>query len=368
MRTTFLLENLLGKTSLLNSAVSPRAQLPALAGILIETGKGKVRFSSTDLETGVVCEIPGATEEEGKSLVLAQPFLETITSLSEEKITIQREEKETSVSGKKFHAKISSLDETEFPKIIEEKGEKIMEVGKDEGKKTFGRVAFAAAQDAARPAFSAVLIKQERGMTQVVATDSHRLSRVVIKKGGRQKDDQALIPAKIIKAQISQKDTDAISLFVSRKNNQACLEQNNDLLVGRLIDAEYPEFQKIIPADSSTRAEFDKEEMQSAIRTASVFARDNANIVRFSVKKDRISLFAKSPTLGEENIDIEAKTTGEENEIAFNSRYLIELLQNSGAETMIFEMQGPLNPGVFKILGDDSFIHLIMPIRVREEV
>ena len=203
----------------------------------------------------------------------------------------------------------------------------------------------------------------------MVATDSHRLSKK-ISSGARSTktfDRPILIPSRTIKTLLVNKSDEDVDLCVSEKNNQVIFYQGDTVLAGRLIDAEYPEFEKIIPTDSSTRTEFDRQEMQNALKTAEIFARDNANIVRLSIRKTSVSVFGKSSSLGENEIQVSAKTTGEENEIAFNGRYLLDLLQNIDEETMVFEMTGPLNPGVFKIAGDNSFIHLIMPIRVKEE-
>ena len=105
--------------------------------------------------------------------------------------------------------------------------------------------------------------------------------------------------------------------------------------------------------------------MQNAIKICSVFARETANIIKFSIDKNKIIVSANSPSVGEDTVEIEAKTTGEENEIAFNAKYLLDVLSAVNEENLIFEMSGPLNPGVFKIKGNDSFLHLIMPIRVQ---
>lgn len=369
MKATFLLDNLLGKLSFLNQAVSVRAQLPILSGFLLEAEKGKLKITATDLEIGISVSIPASVEEEGKIVVPAKPFSELMTTLQEEKITIERKEKTISVFGKKTKANLLSLDEVEFPNILEDKGEKAATIKKDSVVGDFSKVAFAAALDTGRPAFSGILLKGEKEGVLIVATDSHRLSKKISSgaRSTRPFNKPILVPSRTIKALLINKSDEDVDMYVSEKNNQIIFYQGDTVLVGRLIDAEYPEFEKIIPTDSSTRTEFDRQEMQNALKTAEIFARDNANIIRISIRKSYVSVFGKSSSLGENEIQVQAKTTGEENEIAFNGRYLLDLLQNIEEETMVFEMTGPLNPGVFKIAGDNSFIHLIMPIRVKDE-
>lgn len=369
MKATFLLDNLLGKLSFLNQAVSARAQLPVLSGFLLEAEKGNLKITATDLEIGISVNISASVEEEGKTVVPARPLSELLTTLSEEKITIETKEKTINISGKKTKANILLLDETEFPNILGEKGEKTITIKKDSVIKDFSKVAFAAAIDMGRPAFSGILLKTEKEGVLIVATDSHRLSKKTSNgtKSTKPLNKSILIPSRTIKTLLVNKSDEDVDVYVSEKNNQIIFYQGDTVLTGRLIDAEYPEFEKIIPTDYSTRTEFDRQEMQNALKTAEIFARDNANIIRFSIRRSCVSVFGKSSSLGENEIQVPAKTTGEENEIAFNGRYLLDLLQNIDEETMVFEMTGPLNPGVFKIAGDNSFIHLIMPIRVKDE-
>lgn len=370
MKATVVLDNLLKKTPFLNTVVSPRPPLPILSGILIEAKKGKLTFSTTDLETGVTTEAPASIEGEGRAVVSAAPFLETLSNLKEEKIQIEKKETLLFLTGKRTRASFVTMDEAEFPKLFDEKGEEALILRKEEADKEMAGVIFAASPDAGRPALSAVMLRQDKDGLLMVATDSHRLSLNVapsVKMKASPSRKQFLVPAKIIKLIVSQGGSDDVHVFVLEKNNQIIFSFGETTLVGRLIDAEFPDFAKIIPEEHSLRAEFEKAEFLSALKIASVFARDNANIVRLAVKKDGILISSKSQNMGEDMVEVEAKVVGEENEIAFNSRYLLEFLQNISGDQIIFEMQGPLNPGVFKVSGNPNFIHLIMPIRVSEE-
>lgn len=369
MKAALLLENLLGKISFLNYAVSPRAQLPILSGFLIRAEKGKIKISATDLETGIEVEVPASVDQEGAVAVPAKTFSEFVSSLSEEKITIEKTQTGVSVSGKNVSARINSLDEEEFPKIYEEKGEELVTLTEEALLKNLPRVVFAASPESGRPAFSGVLFKKEGPFLLMVATDSHRLSLDKIKTQTTKDtlNKGVVVSAKTLRALLSRKGGGETRVYVSEKNNQIIFSQKDSTLVGRLIEADYPEFEKIIPQDLSTKTGFLTKDLLSALKTASVFARENANIVKIAIKKNSLTVSAKSPTLGENSTQISASTTGEENEIAFNSHYLLELLQNTGAEEMFFEMTGPLNPGVFKNKKDPNFIHLIMPIRIRDE-
>ena len=367
MIVSFLTDNLRGKISFLNHAVSNNSQLEILSNFLLKTSKGKLYISATDLEIGISSSVPASIEEEGEITVPAKTFFDLINNITEEKITLQTKGQNLELKGKKIRMTFQTMPAEDFPKLYEDKGEEIATLKKETLVKEFSRVVFSASQDTGRPALSGILVKKEAGGFLVVATDGYRLSlknNVLLKTktGGV---DQLLLSARAIRELISIKQDEDITLSVSGKNNQVIFTQGETVLVGRLIEAEYPNYEKIIPPDFDTKAEFDREEMQKAVKICSVFARETANIVKLSVKKDKIVVSANSPGVGEDTVEVEAKVDGEENEIAFNGRYLLDFLSNIGEENIVFEMSGPLSAGVFKIMGDNSFLHLIMPIRVQ---
>lgn len=368
MKASFLTENLQKILSFLNHAVSGNSQLEILSTFLIIAEKGRLTINATDLEIGISSSIPANIEKEGKVCVPAKTFFDLVNNITEEKITIEVEGQNLILKGKKIRMLFQTQSQEDFPKLFEDKGEEAAAFKKETVLEDFNKVVFAASQDISRPALSGVLIKKEKDKFLMVATDGYRLSlknNIVIKTKGKKDVDGLLLSARVIKELASIKQDEDISLFVSGKNNQVIFMQGETTLVGRLIEAEYPNYEKIIPTDFGTKAEFDKDEMQKAIKLCSVFARETANIVKLSLKKDKIIVSANTPSIGENTVEVDAKIAGEENEIAFNARYLLDLFANIEEEDMSFEMAGPLNPGVFKISNDNSFLHLIMPIRVQ---
>lgn len=370
MKVHLLTENLQKKLPFLNRAISTRSQLPILFNFLLETKNGKLRISSTDLEIGVQVEITANIEEEGEITVSAKVFSELISSLSSEKITLKTEGETLLVLTQKTKSTFQTISKEEFPNLYEEKGEKVISAGKKILDEDLVKVVFAASFDTGRPALSGVLIKKNEKEVVLVATDGYRLSlkynQSLLEKASTEKVEQLLIPARVIREALSIKDqTGKIEVFIAKKNNQIIFEYEEIILIGRLIEAEYPAYEKIIPESFTTKFVFDREEMQKAVKLCSIFARDSANIIKFLIKKDKVFVSANMPSVGENTTEVDIKLEGEENEIAFNAKYVLDLLANIEEEEMSFEMTGSLNPGVFKIKGDNSFLHLIMPIRVQ---
>lgn len=368
MKVTLLTPNLQNKLSFLNHAVSPKSQLPILLNILIETKEHAIKISSTDLEIGLETTIPATIEEAGSITVPAKTFTELINSLTTDTITLQTKESTLEVISKRTRSVFQTISKEDFPKLYEERGEKIATLQESDIKKDFLSVVFSASQDTTRPALSGVLVRREDEGFLLVATDGYRLSlkHYKIAEQNRNETESFIVPARVFRelASIKEESTE-VGMYISQGSNQVLFEQGQTVLVGRLIEAEFPRFEKIIPSDFSVSVSFDREEMQKAVKICSIFARDAANIIKFSLRKDHIMVSSQSASVGENTVHVEAKLNGEENEIAFNAKYLVDLFATVDAKEMIFEMTGPLNPGVFKIAGDQSYLHLIMPIRVQ---
>lgn len=370
MKITLLTTNLQEKLGLLNHAISSRNQLPILATFLLETETDRIKISSTDLEIGIETFITANVIEAGTLCLPAKTFTELVTSLPDESVTLQTSENGLEIITKRTRTVLQTQNSEEFPKLYEEKGEHIADLPAEEIKDVLQSVIFAASQDTARPALSGILMQKETDGFLLVATDGYRLSLKHYKTKtsgvGIQEDVTFLIPARVFRELASLKVGDKpIGLYISEGSNQVIFTQADTVLVGRLIEAAFPPYEKIIPTDFSVSVSFEREELQKAVKICSIFARDAANIIKLSLKNDHILVSAQSATVGENSVTVAANLNGEENEIAFNARYLQDVLANIEAKELTFEMTGPLNPGVFKIKGDESFLHLIMPIRVQ---
>lgn len=374
MKVSLLSQNLQKKILFINHAVSQRSQLPILLNFLIRAEKGRLSISATDLEVGIVVEVPAKIEEEGAITVPAKTFTELMGAIFLDKITLETSGEGLVLTGSKTTAIFQTSPAEEFPKLYEEKGRQILSLARETIGKDFSKIVFAASPDSERPALSGVLIKEEKDGFLLVATDGYRLSLKKhalknVKKTKKEDLISILVPSRIIKELVQmEKDEDGgdVGVYMSAEKNQIVFSTSDTTLVGRLIEAEFPNYEKIIPQDSSTKTVFQREDLQRAIKAGYVFARQTAGIVKMTIQKNKIVISANAPSVGKNTIEIDAETIGEENDIAFNARYLLDFLSNTMSEEISFEMTGPLNPGVFKEGDDPSFLHLIMPIRVQE--
>lgn len=366
MKFSVLSENLQKGLSLVSHALSSRNQLPVLSQVLIEAKENLIVLQTTDLEIGIETTIPGQIEKEGGVTVPAKILTELISSISQEKITLEEKERSLEIVGKKNKTTIQIAPRNEFPQLYENLGEKTLTFTKNTFKENLDKVIFAASIESTRPALTGVLIKEEEEKTTFVATDGYRLSVLSLPKEKNKKplSGSLIVSARHVREAFLLNHEEEIDLFVYGKNNQAVFSQNNTKLIGRLIEAEFPAYEKILPAESSTKISLDREEFLKAVKACAIFARESSNIVTLSLEKEKIVVSGKSPSLGENVIEIESKLVGEENQIAFNARYLLDVLGNLSDTEVVFEMTGPLNAGVFKTPKTPGFLHIIMPIRV----
>ena len=373
MKISLLAENLQKKLLFLNHAVSQKSQLPILLNFLIVAKKEGLFLSATDLEIGITTEVPAKIEETGTIIVPAKTFFEIISTQSFGKIRLEKKPEGVLLLGEKTNTLFQTNSQEDFPKLFENKGVETMFVKKEDVEKDFSKIVFAASQDMGRPTLSGVLVKEsaKEGMV-LAATDGYRLSlKKNALKGSRKKSNEfsLIVPSRVIRELVfmsKEEGGEGVGVFVPKESNQIIFSQNETTLVGRLIEGEFPQFEKIIPQEFSTKVFFEKEDLQRAVKSCYVFARETAGVVKLSVGKGEITVSANAPSLGKNTVEVEAKTEGEENEIAFNARYLLDLFAHLGDPSLVFEMTGPLSPGVFKIAQDNSFLHLIMPIRLQE--
>lgn len=366
MNTTILQENLLKALIRVGRIVSPRPQLPILQNIKLCVSKDGLEISATNLESTETIWVGGKVESEGELCIPARVLIEFVSSLPAGAVHMMTKDASLHIACAKFSAVIPGVPAIEFPAIEPMEKDKAAVVDKEKFSATLSSILFSAATDEGRPILTGVKIKEESEDTLFAATDGYRLSTKKITLPLKKFAD-AVIPARTLSEvlKIAHEEKEDKSVYVGKTiGGQIGFIIGDTTLTTRLLDGEYPNFERIIPKSFTTRALIEKEPFARAVRSAAIFAKDNANIVRLVLDKQKIVVSANAPQVGENKIEVEAKIDGDGGEIAFNSRFLIEFLANLTQEEFIFEMTGALNPGVFKLAKDESFLHVIMPVRV----
>jgi len=375
MKVLTLQENLNKGLSLVSRLVTSKAQLPVLNNILLVTDKGRLKLSATNLETGINYWLGAKIEKEGAISVPAKTLTEFVSLLPLEKVQLEVKESTLSIVSGSYSANLVGLPASEFPIIPTLKEEKTFSFSSENLLKGISQTIFAASQDEGRPVLTGVLFQIKDDHLVLVATDGYRLSFKKMKTNKNLREVKEfqkglIIPARLLseleKIISSSQQKEEIGLAITSSSNQIIFITPEAEIVSRLIEGSFPEFEKIIPEKWTTKVVLEKESFLRAVRTASIFARESANIVKFKVQSSKFKISANAPQVGDNLVELDVKQEGEENSIAFNSRFLMDFLSSVETEGVCFEMTTPLNPGIFRPVEDSSYFHIIMPVRVQE--
>lgn len=389
MKLSLLQENLTKGISFVSRFITPSPQLQILSNIKLEAKKGQLLLSATNLETGINLKLGAKVEKEGALTIPAKVIQEFVNMLPKDKVVLEAKDASLKINCQGYHAVINGIGAAEFPQIPTLENEKKAIVLKQESfLEAVNQVAFAAAVDETRPVLTASLIKKSGKEFLMVATDGYRLSlkktsfllprttenhgRKPVVRGlqkGKEGFDEILVSGRVLIeiARLLENTEGEVLFSPSSEKNQIIFKGGNWEVVTRLIEGEFPPFEKIIPQGQETKMSLETEELLQAVRTAAIFARDASNIIRWQIKKPgQLLVSANAPQVGENLITLEGKLKGKAGKIAFNSRFLLDLLNTIKEEEVVFEMSGPTSPGVFTLPKDKTFKHIIMPVRVQE--
>ena len=362
-----LQENLSKALSITSRFVSSRAQLPVLANILLKADKTKLTLSATNLETSASISLGAKIKEDGELTIPAKNFFEVVSNLTQGTIHLTSEKESLRITGSGFTGRISGMNASDFPKVpqIIKKDESI-DLSKTKFLNALPQVSFAASSDEGRPILTGILFILSKKNLSLVATDGFRLSKKTInlEKAGR--EIKIVIPKNIL-LEVSRvgEENENIFLGVKEKEKQIVFGLDNLILSSRVLEGEFPDFEKIIPKNSSIKVRVDKEEFLRAVKLSSVFARDSANIVKIKIMKDSIKLSAESSQVGNQETTLDAKVEGEGVEISFNYKFLEDFLRAVVGEEVVMEFNNASSPGVFTDPKDPNFLHLIMPVKIQ---
>jgi len=365
MKVSLLQTHLMSALTKTTRVISSKAQLPILQNILMETHEEFLYIAGTNTETTVVTKTNAKIEKPGGVCVPAKLFMEFVSTLPEGQVDCVYKEGSLLITCGGYEATIPCVAREEFPPLPEITKGKEIEVPKTTLVSSLEEVLFAAAIDEGRPVLTGIKIKKTNEGVLMVATDGYRLSlkKVSVSLG---EDTDVIIPSRALLevVRIGQEEKKDDKMFFKKVDeSQLGFFIGNTEVYTRLIDGEYPNFEKILPKQYTTRVTIQKELLVKATKSAALFARDNANIIKFHIEEGKVIVSANTPQVGKNTIELDAEVEGEGGDIAFNSRFVIDFLNHFGEDVVVFEMTGSLNPGVFKSPKQDDFLHIIMPVR-----
>lgn len=367
MKVVISQSDLLDSLKTVVRAVSGQNTLPVLGNILIRAEGKKVYFAATNLEISISTSIEAEVKNEGAITVPAK-ILTAYTSLLGKGEDVELKVSDgvvLEINSKGSKTKIKGISAEEFPQISRVDSGVKLEISSEDFRKTVQQVAFSAQENSSRPILSGVFLKTEGNKLSIVATDSYRLSEKVLELKSEVAEIQSVIPVRAVleadRLAGGEKD-----IVITVSDNQVMFSAGVTELVSRLIDGQFPDYKQILPKSHQSTATVLREDLELAVRRVSIFAKENNQHMKLEFLNDgTLTISTDSTQIGEERTTIPIKLEGATNVIALNTDYVLDLLSAlSGEENVIIELEGKLNPAVFKKEKDKDFVHLIMPLKM----
>ena len=369
MKLSVMQENLARGLSVVSRAVSTRSTLPVLANVLLKTEDAGLKLTATNLEIGITYWVPGKIESDGATTVPARLLTDLVSTLpAGDRVDLDLQSGDTlHIQCGRFETHVKGIDADEFPAIGAAGERPTTRVAQNVLRRALAETTFAAASDEARPILTGVLARFEGDQLTLAAADNYRIAVKTIPILDAVPETSVVIPARALNelARVLADVEDPVEILLASGKNQILFHLDGIDLVSRLIDGQFPNYQQVVPTSHTTRAVLDREELLRAVRPAALIAHESANIVKLQVSSDGepgITVSANAE-VGDHVGQVEADVDGDGTTIAFNARYLADVLTNVSADQFGLELNGPLSPGVFKPVGDERYVHVVMPVR-----
>ncbi|MDP6071376.1 MAG: DNA polymerase III subunit beta [SAR202 cluster bacterium] len=376
MRISCLQENLSQGLSVVQRAVATRTPLPITQNVHLSTDNHRLKLAATNLEIAISTWVPGQVEEEGAITIPARLVTEFVNSLPQDPINIAMVQQPLGLelSCGRFDAHINGQDANDFPPIPTVDTGIIGKISAAVLKDAITHVAFAAATEDSRPVLTGVKVEITGDDFTFAAADGFRLA---VYEGKLlepiSEDISFLMPSRTLQEVnrlVGSQDT-TIEFTVTPSKSQALFRLDNVEIVSQLVQGTFPNYTQLIPESFDTKAIVDQAAFLRATRTASIFARDGSGIVRLNTvgakdgSEGKLTISSRAEELGDNEGEIDAAVEGPESKIAFNSKYLTEVLDVLGSGEIALETTTPSSPGVIRPLAKDGYVHVVMPMFVQ---
>jgi DNA polymerase III subunit beta len=375
MKVTVLQENLAHGLNVVSRAVSPRSTLPVLSNVLVATDEGRLRLSTTNLELGITCWIGAKIEEDGSTTVPARTFTELVSTLTDKQVemTLSVRTQTLNVQAGASNTDLKCIDSQEFPPIPAVDTADGIPLKVVDLKEMIRQVAFAASSDEARPILTGVLVTVSGDQITMAAADGFRLSvRKAELSSPVSRPVSVVIPARALNelARIITDKDQSLTMHLPSGRGQVIFRLKDTELVSQLIEGSFPDYEQIIPPSSTTRTVLSTSAFLKACKQAEIFAREGSNIARINIlpggelKPGLVEISGQSEETGSNQTSVEASIEGDKILIAFNVRFLREVLDVITTPTVGLETTKDTSPGVLRPVGEDGFVHVIMPMHL----
>ncbi len=348
-------------------AIATKTPMPILTGIYLSAFDNKLELQATNYEIGISCTIDAIIDEPGNIVLSGRYFQEMVRKLPGETVEIasSQEDRTIQITSNQAQFNLLSLPAEEFPVLNSPTSDTILTIKDNILRELIKKTIFACATDESKPIFTGGLLEVNQHEITMVATNTHRIA---IKKDhiGHNIDTiKMIIPAKILtelaRVMISEIPMDVIIYY---QKNHVSFAFENVYILSRLIEGQFPDYNKVIPPSFATTITIKTNDFMDAVERVSLLARDaDYNIIKLDFKNDCVIITSNNPDIGKACETVATNMKGNEIEIAFNAKYVTDILKNITSEHMIFSLNTPLSPASIRPTDDETYNYIITPVR-----
>ena len=376
MKLSCLQENLNRGLSIVGRAVAARSTLPITQNILLSAEQSQLKLAATNLEMATTCWIGAKIEQEGEITVPARLLIDFVNSLPNDliEINLPSSSRILELNSGHFQAHINSIDAADFPPIPQISDGINTSIEANALREGIAQVAFAAATEESRPVLTGINSEFDGEQLNLVAADGFRLAvhKTALNSQVKEKTT-VIIPARTLSElnRLIGEQEEPVEITVNEKKSQVLFRLKDAEIVSQLVQGSFPNYSQVIPQSYTTRAVVDISEFLRVTRMSSIFARDASGIVRLIVtpgselNPGKITVSAQAEEVGDNVSEVDALTDGEEAKIAFNVKYLSDVLSVLPQAQVALELTTPSSPGTIRPIGVDNYVHVVMPMFVQ---
>lgn len=365
MKATCARKDLYQGVQTVSRAIAGRSSWPILNNILIQTESDHLRLTAFDLELGIECTVPANIIADGRLTVPARPIAEVLSTLPDMDVQISVDEQNAvNVKCEKSDYTLLGLPPEEFRELPDIPDDRTFEISQAALHELIKHTIFAVSPDESRVMLTGILLELNGNEIRFVSTDTHRLAYRTSSVANAAGEATCIVPKRALDEVGRMLGDEDSAVVVSIADSQIKFVVNGVTIVSRLIEGQFPNYQRVIPTNCDKKLTIPTDEFLARVRRAWVVARDNANRLILRVENDTLAVTAESGDVGRAYEELEIVKEGEDIEIAFNAKYISDFLSVVGSEGVFMELSGPLSPGIMKPVGRDDYLYVLMPMQI----
>lgn len=376
MKISCLQENLAKGLSIVGRAVAVRSTLPQASHVLLESDQGRLKLVGTNLEIAITCWIGAQIEEEGAITVPARLLSDFVNSLPNDRIdlTVGGRSRQLHMACARNEATVAGMDAADFPPVPPVADGLSLQLDPQALRTAIEQVEFAAAGDDTRPVLTGIHTLAEDAQLTVAAADGFRLAVHRLPLADEVPERvEVIVPARAMRelARLIGDEQEPLEMAVNAGRSQVLFRLKTAELVATLVQGNFPNYSQLIPQSYTSRAVIDLRQLLQETRIAAIFARDGSGIVRLQFQPSegdatgKLLISARAEEIGEHRGEMDVLIEGEPSKIAFNSKYLQDVLQVLDVDKLSLETTTPSSPGVLRPIDGEHYVHVVMPMFVQ---